>query len=81
GYNVKVIMTESATNIITPQTLETLSRNNVITDMWERGHQIDVEHISSFVSRGRIPVGGVRSLRAFSPSVPVLSGDAFTAGW
>lgn len=46
GYNVKVIMTESATNIITPQTLETLSRNNVITDMWERGHQIDVEHIS-----------------------------------
>lgn len=46
GYNVKVIMTESATKIITPQTLETLSRNRVITDMWERNHQIEVEHIS-----------------------------------
>lgn len=46
GYNVKVIMTESATNIITPQTLETLSRNRVVTDMWERNHQIEVEHIS-----------------------------------
>ncbi|MGL4904173.1 MAG: bifunctional phosphopantothenoylcysteine decarboxylase/phosphopantothenate--cysteine ligase CoaBC, partial [Cetobacterium sp.] len=46
GYNVKVIMTESATNIITPQTLETLSRNRVVTDMWERNHQVEVEHIS-----------------------------------
>lgn len=46
GYNVKVIMTESATKIITPQTLETLSRNRVTTDMWERNHQIEVEHIS-----------------------------------
>lgn len=46
GYNIKVIMTESATNIITPQTLETLSRNRVVTDMWERNHQIEVEHIS-----------------------------------
>ncbi|MEG0069604.1 bifunctional phosphopantothenoylcysteine decarboxylase/phosphopantothenate--cysteine ligase CoaBC [Cetobacterium sp.] len=46
GYNVKVIMTESATKIITPQTLETLSRNRVVTDMWERNHQLEVEHIS-----------------------------------
>ena len=46
GHNVKVIMTESATNIITPQTLETLSRNRVVVDMWERGHQLEVEHIS-----------------------------------
>lgn len=46
GYNVKVIMTKSATNIITPQTLETLSKNRVVTDMWERNHQIEVEHIS-----------------------------------
>ncbi len=46
GYNVKVIMTESATNIITPQTLETLSRNRVVTDMWERNYQVEVEHIS-----------------------------------
>ena len=27
----------------------------------------DIEHVSSFVSRGRIPVGGVRSVRPFSP--------------
>lgn len=46
GYNVKVIMTTSATKIITPQTLETLSRNKVYTDMWEREHQMEVEHIS-----------------------------------
>ncbi|WP_426711408.1 bifunctional phosphopantothenoylcysteine decarboxylase/phosphopantothenate--cysteine ligase CoaBC [Cetobacterium sp. SF1] len=46
GFNVKVIMTKSATNIITPQTLETLSKNRVVVDMWERGFQIDVEHIS-----------------------------------
>lgn len=46
GYEVKVIMTESATKIITPQTLETLSKNRVIVDMWERGHQMEVEHIS-----------------------------------
>lgn len=46
GYDVKVIMTENATKIITPQTLETLSRNKVYTDMWERNHQMEVEHIS-----------------------------------
>ncbi|MNX73713.1 hypothetical protein D3C86_1051220 [compost metagenome] len=30
----------------------------------------DIEHFSSFVSRGRIPGGGVWSLGLFSPSVP-----------
>lgn len=46
GFNVKVIMTKNATNIIPPLTLETLSKNRVITDMWEKNHQVDVEHIS-----------------------------------
>lgn len=46
GYSVKVIMTKSATEIITPKTLETLSRNRVITDMWERSNFEEVEHIS-----------------------------------
>lgn len=46
GYNIKVVMTENATKIITPQTLETLSRNRVVVDMWERGTQMEVEHIS-----------------------------------
>lgn len=46
GFNVKVIMTKSATEVITPHTLETLSRNRVVTDLWERNHQMEVEHIS-----------------------------------
>ena len=46
GYNVKVVMTENATKIITPLTLETLSKNRVATDMWAEKSNIDVEHIS-----------------------------------
>lgn len=46
GYNVKVIMTENATKIITPLTLETLSRNKVIVDMWDINRGYEVEHIS-----------------------------------
>lgn len=46
GYNVKVIMTESATKIITPLTLETLSRNRVYVDMWDKNPHFEVEHIS-----------------------------------
>jgi phosphopantothenoylcysteine decarboxylase/phosphopantothenate--cysteine ligase len=46
GYNVKVIMTESATKIITPLTLETLSRNRVYVDMWDKTPHFEVEHIS-----------------------------------
>ena len=46
GHNVKVIMTENATKIITPLTLETLSRNKVVTDMWDTNRGYDVEHIS-----------------------------------
>jgi phosphopantothenoylcysteine decarboxylase/phosphopantothenate--cysteine ligase len=46
GYNVRVIMTKSATEIITPLTLETLARDRVIVDMWEKKPNIEVEHIS-----------------------------------
>ncbi|MCF2613124.1 bifunctional phosphopantothenoylcysteine decarboxylase/phosphopantothenate--cysteine ligase CoaBC [Fusobacterium perfoetens] len=46
GYNVKVIMTENATKIITPLTLETLSRNKVVVDMWDINRRYEVEHIS-----------------------------------
>lgn len=46
GYNVKVIMTKNATEIITPLTLETLSRERVYTDMWDRTPHFEVEHIS-----------------------------------
>lgn len=46
GYNVKVIMTENATKIITPLTLETLSKNRVYIDMWDEKPHFEVEHIS-----------------------------------
>ncbi len=34
GYNVHVLMTESATKLVTEQTFLTLSRNPVITSLW-----------------------------------------------
>ena len=46
GYNVKVVMTENATNIIGPVTLETLSKNRVYVDMWDKNPHYEVEHIS-----------------------------------
>ncbi|WP_321328652.1 bifunctional phosphopantothenoylcysteine decarboxylase/phosphopantothenate--cysteine ligase CoaBC [uncultured Ilyobacter sp.] len=46
GCNVRVIMTKSATEIITPLTLETLARDRVIVDMWEKKPNLEVEHIS-----------------------------------
>jgi len=46
GYNVKVVMTKNATEIITPLTLETLSKNRVAIDMWAEKSNIDVEHIN-----------------------------------
>ena len=46
GYNVKVVMTENATNIIGPLTLETLSKNRVYVDMWDKNPHYEVDHIS-----------------------------------
>lgn len=46
GANINVIMTKNACEFITPLTLETLSQNKVITDMFERPDYIDVKHIS-----------------------------------
>lgn len=46
GYNVRVIMTKNATEIITPLTLETLARDRVVVDMWAEKSNYDVEHIS-----------------------------------
>lgn len=46
GYNVKVIMTKNATNIIGPITLETLSKNKVYIDMWDEKPHYEVEHIA-----------------------------------
>ena len=46
GANVDVIMTKNATEFITPLTIETLSKNKVVTDMFEKKEHIEVEHIS-----------------------------------
>ena len=46
GYDIKVVMTKNATEIITPLTLETLSKNRVAIDMWEEKSNVEVEHIS-----------------------------------
>ena len=46
GYNVDVIMTKNACEFITPLTLETLSGNKVVTDMFDRPDYIEVGHIS-----------------------------------
>lgn len=46
GANVDVIMTKNATEFITPLTLETLSKNKVVVDMFEKKEHIEVEHIS-----------------------------------
>lgn len=46
GANVDVIMTKNACEFITPLTLETLSGNKVVTDMFKRPDYIDVKHIS-----------------------------------
>ncbi|MCM8822057.1 MAG: hypothetical protein NC831_04505 [Candidatus Omnitrophica bacterium] len=46
GWNVKVIMTEAATKFIAPMTFETISKNQVYTDMFKRDAQWDISHIS-----------------------------------
>ena len=46
GAEVFIIMTKSATEFITPLTLEVLSGNRVIVDMFNRDFPWEVEHIS-----------------------------------
>lgn len=46
GHNVDVIMTRNAQEFIAPLTFQTLSRNKVITDMFEPSENWDVKHIS-----------------------------------
>ena len=46
GANVDVIMTEHATQFVTPLTFETLSNRPVVTDMFAEKTHWDVEHVS-----------------------------------
>lgn len=44
--DVHVIMTNNATKFITPLTLQTLSKNKVVTDMFELPVNLDIGHIT-----------------------------------
>ena len=46
GYEVKVAATQHALEFVTPLTIETLSQNKLYTDMFERSHEINVQHIA-----------------------------------
>ena len=44
--DVQVIMTENATNFITPITFETLTGNKCLVDTFDRNFQFQVEHVA-----------------------------------
>ncbi len=45
GYDVRVVMTENAAKFVTPLTFRTLSRNAVVTSLWEEP-EWKPEHVS-----------------------------------
>jgi len=45
GHEVIVMMTEAATNFITPLTMKTLSGREVLTDLWNDSQEFKVQHI------------------------------------
>lgn len=46
GYDVRVVMTKNATEFVTPLTFETLSKNKVVTETFDKEREFEVEHIS-----------------------------------
>jgi len=46
GHHVDVIMTKNAREFVAPLTFQTLSRNKVVTDMFQPAENWDVRHIS-----------------------------------
>ncbi len=46
GASVRVLMTESATEFISPMTFETLSSNRVVVDTFDREFAWEVEHVA-----------------------------------
>ena len=54
--NVDVVMTKNACEFITPLTLRTLSKNEVITDMFEQTKLYNPEHISLAIKADMILV-------------------------
>ncbi len=56
GFSVQVILTRSAAEFVTPLTFESLSAQNVITDMFAPGQNRDIHHISVAQSIGLLAV-------------------------
>ena len=46
GYDVRVVMTKNATEFVTPLTFESLSKNKVVVDTFEKNREFEIEHIS-----------------------------------
>jgi len=46
GYNVDVVMTESALKFVTPLTFQSLTKNKVYTDMFDEITPSEIKHIS-----------------------------------
>lgn len=46
GFDVHVIMSENATNFVTPLTFESLTGNEVVTDTFARTATFEIEHIA-----------------------------------
>ncbi|MCH4208205.1 MAG: bifunctional phosphopantothenoylcysteine decarboxylase/phosphopantothenate--cysteine ligase CoaBC [Solobacterium sp.] len=46
GYEVHVLMTEAAQQFVTPLTMQTLSSQRVITDMFSTAYEPEVHHVS-----------------------------------
>jgi len=44
--HVDIIMTENATEFVTPLTFEALAKTAVVTDMFDRNHAWEIEHVS-----------------------------------
>lgn len=46
GYDVKVVMTQNATNFINPLVFETLTQHKCLIDTFDRNFQYSVEHVA-----------------------------------
>jgi len=46
GASVTVVMTESSQRFVTPLTFQTITRNEVITDLWSSVTSWDAEHVA-----------------------------------
>ena len=46
GANVKVVMTQAATEFVTPKTFEALTQHPVVTDLFDAHNESMIAHVS-----------------------------------